>query len=100
MKKERVLLEHFSDQYTSRDCEKARPIWSEIADEFETFATEYAEKHASTTEVMVCLMDWIAETLEESFGAKQEAHDLRQSVVDDLNDALELEEEQQAMRWA
>jgi hypothetical protein len=100
MKKERVLLEHFSDQYTSRDCEKARPIWSEIAAQFEYMATEYAEQHASTTEVMVCLKDWIAETLEESFGAKQEARELRQSVVDDLNGAIELEEEQQAMRWA
>lgn len=99
MKKKRVLLEHFSDQYTSRDCDKARSIWSEIADEFETFATEYAEKHASTTAIRVCLMDWIAETLEESFGAVDEALYLRQSVVDELNDALELEEEQQAARW-
>mgnify|MGYP000392954397 CR=1 FL=1 len=99
MKDRRILLEHFSDQYTRRDCEKARPIWAEIAAEFEYMATEYAEKHAGATEVMVCLMDWIAETLEESFGAKKEARDLRQRVVDDLNDALELEEEQRAMRW-
>lgn len=100
MKKERVLLEHFSDQYTSRDIQQARPIWSEIAAQFEYMATEYAEQHASTTEVMVCLKDWIAETLEESFGAVDEARDLRQSVVDDINDARGLEEEQQAMRWA
>lgn len=100
MKKERVLLEHFSDQYTSRDIQQARPIWSEIAAEFEALATEYAEKHASTTAVRVCLTDWIAETLEESFGAVDEARDLRQSVVDDLNGAIELEEEQQAMRWS
>lgn len=100
MKKKRVSLEHFSDQYTARDIQQARPIWAEIADEFETFAAEYAEKHARTTAVRVCLMDWIAETLEESFGAVDEARELRQSVVDEINDARDLEEEQQAMRWA
>lgn len=100
MKKKRVSLEHFSDQYTGRDIQQARPIWAEIAGEFENFAAEYAEKHARTTAIRVCLMDWIAETLEESFGAVDEALYLRQSVVDDLNDSLELEEEQQATRWA
>lgn len=99
-KAKRVSLEHFSDQYTSRDIQQARPIWAEIAAEFEAFASEYAEKHASTTAVRVCLTDWIAETLEESFGAVDEARELRQSVVDDINDAIDLEEEQQAMRWA
>lgn len=100
MRATRASLEHFSDEYTRRDAQEARPIWAEIAAEFEATAYEYVQKHAGSRAVKVCLMDWIAETLEESFGAVEEARELRQSVVADINDSIDVEEEQKSMRWA